>query len=337
MKIGILTFSKSSSYGATLQTYALCEELKSMGYSPYLIQNALPIESGWKYRIRSWISLGAFARFRKKFLPAFISSSFPVDAVIVGSDQVWNPALTKYKALSFWGKGFGDRVPFIAYAASFGSKTWDFTDLNNEIRGLLNEKFIAVGVREDSGVGICNDNFCIKATVVCDPTILHRDFNKFVALHSKKCFTSFKLANPEDKIWNKLLEEVSIRTGIPHLTLSGTTQKKFYVKRSIQSWLSEIVSSNFLLTDSYHGMIMAILYHKPFVVFHPFSNREERIISLLKKVGLQEHYIKEINSDTIERVVELTGRDIDWEFIDKLLENERKKSLLFLSESLKNI
>ena len=133
MKIGILTFHCAHNYGAVLQAYAIQEQLKLMGfdveiinYRPiYLLRpyGYLPqfhfrtIKDGYlrclilnvKILLR-WIgTLIPTYRRRKgfnKFIQSKLSLSFcrynspfvehnEYDFYIMGSDQVWNPKITK--------------------------------------------------------------------------------------------------------------------------------------------------------------------------------------------------------------------------------------------------
>ena len=47
------------------------------------------------------------------------------------------------------------KVKRIAYATSFGTNKWEYTDKQTEECGKLLQKFDAVSVRESSGVELC--------------------------------------------------------------------------------------------------------------------------------------------------------------------------------------
>ena len=123
MKVGIFTFPNSVSYGATLQMYALCQTVERLGYEAEAINyhNAFmkaelhcnsAAEPTGKYRAKRIIKNALhrklyrnFRRFEKDVIPLYPKKSFTdpallpkvgleYDAVICGSDQVWNPNIT---------------------------------------------------------------------------------------------------------------------------------------------------------------------------------------------------------------------------------------------------
>ena len=85
-----------------------------------------------------------------------------------------------------------------------------------------------------------------------------------------------------------------------------------------------IKNAEYILTDSFHAVAFSIKFHKDFYVFRReqlgVNNMFSRIETIIKKMNL-ENRIQErdgINEDS---------GVIDWEFIDKILENEREKSI----------
>src|SRR5690606_33131177 len=98
------------------------------------------------------------------------------DAVIVGSDQVWRPSMAQDPVAFFLGY-VPEEVDRIAYAASFGTATWDFPVSGELTRNIRNEllQFKAISCREDSGVDICKSVFGVQASHVLDPLLLVED------------------------------------------------------------------------------------------------------------------------------------------------------------------
>ena len=60
----------------------------------------------------------------------------------------------------------------IAYAASFGTEEWEYTEEQTRNCSTLLKKFNAVSVRESSAVKLCNEKFKVEALHVLDPTML---------------------------------------------------------------------------------------------------------------------------------------------------------------------
>ena len=211
MKIGILTFHSQLNYGGVLQCWALQIALEHMGYEVVVIDRWLDEKNSllegcyarWKWKtwgrfwIRSMMGLGdlngwlrvkrtkKFIRKELKLTPYHfvewkdIPSNIDIDCVIVGSDQVWHCG------------DFGDprvyllddapKLPFIAYAASFGMTSLPkfLEDGQSELASIEAEpfykrgfaKFKALSCREAEGVEICR---CLgfDAVHVVDPTLL---------------------------------------------------------------------------------------------------------------------------------------------------------------------
>ena len=154
MKIGLLTFHCAHNYGAVLQCYALQETLISMGHEVEVI-NYRPkylIASYKRFELHRFISLNlinslknsikeallAGRRFRRyKAFEEFITNRLNLservnannipskyDIYIIGSDQIWNPKITKGFDSVYWGqfKFPKERRRYIAYAASMEIK-----------------------------------------------------------------------------------------------------------------------------------------------------------------------------------------------------------------------
>ena len=213
MKIGILTFHCAHNYGAVLQAYAIQEQLKLMGfdveiinYRPiYLLRpyGYLPqfhfrtIKDGYlrclilnvKILLR-WIgTLIPTYRRRKgfnKFIQSKLSLSFcrynspfvehnEYDFYIMGSDQVWNPKITKKFDDVYFGN-FKVRVGVkkISYAVSMPLYT--FSSQQKEQLNVNLRNFSAISVRETQLEEFIFDNFKIKSQVVLDPTLLVDNF-----------------------------------------------------------------------------------------------------------------------------------------------------------------
>ena len=111
MKIALLTIWHEKNYGAELQAYATIKAIKHLGHCPEMINIHLASKEQPSF-------LGRIANFIEKLLPAstkferFWSYYIPktkkynsvselyndppqADIYIVGSDQVWNPDITK--------------------------------------------------------------------------------------------------------------------------------------------------------------------------------------------------------------------------------------------------
>src|SRR5699024_10497178 len=93
------------------------------------------------------------------------------DALIVGSDQIWRPNYTPNIFHYFLNFAKSDQLK-LAYAASFGTDEFLFSEEQTEICKALLQKFKAVSVREDSGVELCRRYFGCQAEHLVDPVFL---------------------------------------------------------------------------------------------------------------------------------------------------------------------
>ena len=104
MKIGLLTYHHSTSYGAIMQTYATCRVLKQLGHEVKIV-DIRQSEKQRKGILKILIDLFYIKRnkqiddFKKKFyapltrrymtMEELRSNPPSVDCLVVGSDQTW--------------------------------------------------------------------------------------------------------------------------------------------------------------------------------------------------------------------------------------------------------
>ena len=106
-------------------------------------------------------------------------------------------------------------------------------------------------------------------------------------------------------------------------------------KIKVPEWLEAIAASEFVFTNSFHGTVFSILFHKPFVsvlIKGKMSGMNERALSLLKNIGLEE---RAIYSDETEKISSLVDKPINWEEVDSRLDELREVAKEFLGKSLK--
>lgn len=368
-KIGVLTLPLITNIGGNLQAYALMEKLRQLGHEPVLINRRhRPKDSGHdlpdRYKDRddqkplfsNFIGISNEAP-NKKFIDTYISpitrpfhwspqlnrhiKSYEFDAIIVGSDQVWRPRYAKNILFNY----FLDFLPRnikvkrISYAASFGTSDWEFNEkLTKVCRGLI-EKFDAVSVREDSGIKLCRDHLGINAKHVLDPTLLlpveHyvQKFSLLSAQPEKKGLITYILDVNAEKtlVVNKIAEMVELKTYPTNdLQFSVHDEREVIRGQSVEGWLRSLYHAEYIVTDSFHGAVFAILFNKPFIAYGNPERGISRFTSLLKMFGLEDRLIfksSEINPDKV-------FNPIDWDSINICIEEQRMLSIEFLESSL---
>ena len=82
-----------------------------------------------------------------------------------------------------------------------------------------------------------------------------------------------------------------------------------------------------MITDSFHGMVFSIIFHKPFVVSVNLARGADRFINLLDALSLSSRLIVEENCLDLQ-----IQEPIDWNLIDKKIEKIRIESFKFLKK-----
>lgn len=359
MKIGIVTQPLLTNYGGILQNYALQQVLKSLGHTPVTL-DFMPAYTGLKglykfSRATASYMLGRLKDFqvvrniygRKRqnkeiiaFVDRFISHTEyfwngyspdlikgnDLEALIVGSDQTWRPLYNgEWLKSMFFDFAEDYDIPKIAYAASFGTAEWEYTDaLAEEVRPLL-KKFTAVSVREKSGTSLA-ERLGFKAVSVLDPTLLlGRDgFEKILPdCESTESLGAYILDSTENT--RTVLEQISERKCCSQVNIFSEGHEGM----GPLEWINAIRSSKFFITDSFHGTVFCILFHVPFLTVINSERGADRFQSLMKPLELENHLIT-----SLEKAADNGINKIEWERVDEFLATERASSLSFLEKGL---
>lgn len=343
MRIGIMTFHWATNYGAVLQAYCLQEYLRELGHDVEIINykpkrhdmnlwNYLKRPANWK-KIRKFQIIQKKEKilesFRNKYLyrtKRFCSindlqaDTLDYDILISGSDQVLNSFYTmsgEGKPTSAYYLNFGRKdAKRIGYAVSFGCVVYPETALEKASEWI--QCFDAIGVRENSGLDILNQlSFKKQKRVVPDPTILY----------GKKFFGNLGVnttITKEDYICVYMLrKEITIEGNVRYI---DDTKEPL----SMEQWLTTITQAKFLVTNSYHGSIMAILSHVPFVVLvenGETAGMNDRFQTLLSVLGLSNRIL----NDSSE-LSNLYKKTIDWNKIDSKIEGLAASEDMLLKE-----
>lgn len=276
---------------------------------------------------------------RRSFYPAKMMNKRNIgkqyDKFICGSDQIWCTTTLYVDPLMYL--RFAPKEKRIAYAPSLGR---DYIP-NYSKREM--KKYILdipdVSVREAIGQKLIQELTGRDVPVVLDPTLLVE----------KKCWDSVKasqnadsdyilcyfLSTPTEKTQLKLLEHIR-RLKKPVIALNSRLEylegyvDVVYPDCGPQEFISFVENANCVMTDSYHGMLFSIIYHKQFWSIereYGEFDQSSRQRSVLDMLGLQSRYCRD--SD------ELIQERIDYKTVEQILLTEREKSLDFLRKALK--
>ncbi len=319
--IGVITFFRRN-YGAFLQAYALQKALEKTGFSPELINYdyyhdntffevpKILFKKNKKEFIKRVLSNIKNYSSQKKSNKVFDNSveknlkvgkriksykdlkkSPPqYDAYLSGSDQVFNPNLNpqgwESRLLSFTeGRKF-------TYAASCGSSN---IENSNYLSSFKNEivKFSLLSFREKSFFdNISREISDLKGEVNIDPVfLLSRDeWSTFSndKIHDQKYIFVYFVAEKGATI-NRALE-LSKETGLPLLFSKKMKIKGNVIKTkgimSPEEWIGAIKNAEYVVTNSFHGTSLSIIFQKKLVIVEPKKN-PERIRNLITNCNIE--------------------------------------------------
>lgn len=355
-KIATLTFHRAINYGAVLQCYALQRSIEKLGcasevidyrsgflealHNPHDISKYKSVlhylYAVLKNRVKK-DNRKAFADFREKYIKLsrpcgrkdIKSAADLYDAVIVGSDQVWNYKCTGFDETYFL-DFLTDGSKKYSYAASIGIRL-DSDEIRGKYKNLLSD-FSVLSVREAQGRDEL-EAIGLSAEVSLDPTLL-LSAGEWRALEERPKIKTGKYvlvyAITATPAIFKIAEKISEKYGLRILYINEFLFNKRGVKNiskiSPGEWLWLFDNAEYIVTNSFHGTAFSINFKKQFYA-EPLpvkTNVNSRISDLLDLLGLKGRIIK--NPDDID----FSG--INYESAD--IEKYRNLSLDLLNKTL---
>jgi len=375
MKIGILTFHDTGNYGAALQTYASVEALVRMGHVAEIIDYTNPerkaiyeVKARFKSEIRAKRFLAAlktlcsakiisnrmrqFNGFYDQYTPrseermetasALDRAAPQYDAIIAGSDQIWNPRNnggdTAY-LLDF----VEDAARTITYASSFGAVELP-EGFHKDYAHWL-KRIPSISVREEAGVKIVCDLTGRNVPRVVDPVFLltpedwlHLATKDGIVFRPSEGLLDYTATHG---MLDRFLNTTGLKGHFPSITRIGTAlspRDLVTAKMQIAAsdgplvFLRRLMEAELLFTSSFHGTALAILLRRPFVsVLSGDAGRDSRITNLLSELNLSDRIYRP------DMTTEGVMREIPFDKVHSILRRRRKESLDFLSSSLSQI
>lgn len=357
-KIAVQTFWTSQfNYGQVLQGYALQRFLRNNGFDAYIIrfdsilsrlkERLIIILKGKllaDYKQRKLRHFDDFKKrnilYSKKFYGTFRSlqnTPPPANYYIVGSDQVWAYMRNAERRNGYLLR-FGKDVKKLAYAASFGRNELEANEINDYADAL--KEFAFVGVREQSGLSICN-KLNIESSWVIDPVaLLTADEWKRVAspisiedTNQKKMFLYTLTSSQQNSSICKILEGFSERYSIYYANSSELFDERMNTSPTIEEWIAYIDKCDCVVTDSFHCTLFCIILQKNFVTIkrHGGERMNNRLISLLDRLNLLSRYV----DTSVDNIKDTLDTAIDWKLVNAELSSWRRESSQLLLNELR--
>ncbi len=360
-RIGTISYNiygNFTNYGSALQSWALHQAIKKLGFNPILVDYCPdilkdkdplnPYKNMWdkdeESRRMVELTLPAihinfkkfdrfyherFVRTRKSYSASNYDSVMEeVDTFVCGSDTIFCPDEFGFD------DGYYANYPCmkgntVAYAPSFGDPHFsdeDYMTLNDRL-----QNFKAIGLREQMMVPYVRDHVTVPVEKVIDPTLLltHKDYDTIATervLDEPYLLLYARRYNPRMEAF---AEKMAAEKGwkIVDISLRATNAEKghlMFYEAGVEEFLSLVKHAEYIITNSFHGMIMSVQYCRPFVIF----SREQcntKITELLELFGLSDRML--INgSEQYE--------PIDYDSVHKRIAEARTKAQDFLKMEL---
>ncbi|EOS80737.1 hypothetical protein C817_01344 [Dorea sp. 5-2] len=344
-RVGILTlYYKTYNFGAQLQAYALQKAIQMKGYECEQIRFIWSIEqTRFNYDTAS-VDQEAFEIFaqqiphsRKIYTPENLDeANEEYDIFVCGSDQIWGirESMPVYvlpqMLLSFVQKN----KKKIVYGASFGSA--DIAENRKEILKCFFNQLDFISMREQSAVPVVESMTEKQVASVVDP----------VMLLSEKEWSDVakngKMVCPKEPY--VLLYNVSCNGELYRTAAEFTKRERIKLINLAYTegiaigpceFISLIEHAEYVITDSFHGSVLSVIFHKRFVTFgvdyiNTSFSKNARAKDMLKICGLEEKF----SYGKGEKWLEIMKMAVDYEAVDRKVSAAAESSIEYLEKAL---
>ena len=364
-KIGILSQYYRRNYGGILQSYALFRTVQELGYDVEIVDFRYDAKENFSFlqilkllKNKFWGSskpngvhktiirklpsehVEAFMNFKKEFLklsPVLSNKTIgeyvsKYDAIIVGSDQVWNDLEGRhlYYFFDFGKPYYGKKITYAPCSI--------ITNISKRTKKRLKKQLMAIdalSVRDKTTQNLVTMSSGLNPEIVLDPTCLY-DFKEFISnpiIDGDYIFT-YILGSEIDCGHNAVLEKIFEKYGKMKIIAAIVPDDSLEVEKfadevkynaSPAHWVNLIANAKFVYTDSFHGCVFSMKYHKPFFAYYRDAKRSSRLVDLSKTYSLPN--IQSSNSD-------IHICDIDYEVVDNILALQKNNSLNYIKKNL---
>lgn len=348
-KVGIITLPGYFNYGNRLQNYAVASIFEKwdieptslyLGNRPNLIRQLKAVGRKLLGReivdpesLMTDIRKDAFLRFdglhsRLDLSKINVKLVDEFNYFVVGSDQVWNPALITYNE-DWYFLDFARPEQRIALSPSLGLDSLTARQSNIIIKGLKN--FSRVSVREQRGAELIKQCSGTDAEVICDPTLV-------LSAKEWRAVADGRYTPEEPYVFTYLLggssseaaatlEVVTDRGQVPVVPLSDR-QKPGELDAGPAEFIDLIDNASHVVTDSFHAAVFSSILETPLTIVHREGGASmfSRLEQLTQMLGIEE---KVYGSDTFD--LALAG---DYKGVSEAISCERERFMDFLEGCL---
>lgn len=356
MKIGIITHHYIKNYGAFLQTYALQQ------YLTETYPEAEVVIVNYVNRKHKIINIGGCFRFfyKKESLKAYMEkikipatfskaekkylnitkrvknaeeiNALGLDAIIIGSDEVWHYEDKAASPIKFACGLKADRI--LSYAPSCGGVNLEHPIPDYVKEGMKN--FTSISARDDLSEKLTETILGYKPTRVLDPTLIY-DFpvyeDAFVKRLQKEKYILMYFVEKMPEEGHERIRKYAKEHG---LKIYGAGEyAKYYSDITINvspfQWVEMFRNAEFVFTGTFHGAVFSLITQRNFAAFLTNPSRVKKVNSLLGQFDLTERIFKE---EELGRIEQLLESPIDYSTFNEKKAQVRQSSYDFLQEAL---
>jgi hypothetical protein len=350
-KVGVLTFHKCINYGSYWQARCLAEGLRRRGHEVELLdhdcqcvrraevhcalQPKLPRRTPrrelrhYAEKTRRFVRAIAELPLSKRFSLHEPERAGEYDAIVVGSDEVWNFRHPWYGSKPiFFGEGL-KAGRLVSYAASFGNHSaWDGIDpaWARKLR-----RFSAISVRDDNSWHLIRNGTDRAPELVLDPCLQFADAiprdrrsdeGPFALIYGHD-FPGWLQARVREWARRRQVKLVSVG-------YSNAFADEQRIAAGPNEFARLMASAQAVVTNFFHGCVFALLNGKPWASA-PSDYRSIKIPDLAETLGAQRRLVDEQTSE--EELSDLLDSPVRAE-VEANIEQARRRSNDYLDAAL---
>lgn len=351
-KILLLTLhSQNNNFGSVLQANSLYRYLEKCGadvtilnYRPYYSNGARSPKLFIKKLIVNTMFLSYYIKRTKNFNKILkqerqtkkitkrselsnVSNGY--DIVMLGSDQVWNPSYLCGQDSAYY-LDFASNNKKVSYAASIGTDNITDEELKDLVQKI--EGFSCVSVREEVSAKQLQNSGRSDAQYVLDPVFLFdREYYRKLQVNQKRSGYILAYIIHKDPLISNVVDYIAQKLNKKVILVGGFASKcnadEFLRYIGPCEFLGLVDSADFVVTNSFHGLAFAHIYHKQFAAVMPHGN-ELRLENIINTAGTDNYVVNSV--DDIEKCFV----SIDYDEVDKRLDVMRKNSYAYIEKIL---
>lgn len=351
MKIGVITVYSVPNHGSYLQAYALKQYFEQLGHEVFhakiytkeevrkrfykypVTRRSLfhPVEEYKKYLFGK-SKYDKFCIDMKEFNELDVTNLSDMDAVVIGSDELWNLKEEEFHNPAYYGSGVKKAA---TYGISCGRATYEDFDANSEYKEYINSiQFISV--RDKKTKRIVEKIIGKEVPMVCDPTFListtkmEKEYEDTFLQNNKYLLVyTYYFTYPE---WMKdYLIRYAKENELKLVSIGFYFDWCDYcVNCSPLEFSSVIKGAEKFVTTTFHGSVFGVFNHKKMLAV-PFS---PKVNDLLIKMNRSNCIMEEdLSYDVFCQILNSDQKEAN--MVDPIIKEMRNQAMMVIDQMIK--